>query len=85
MKSFHLLNGPRGANPFSGETCEKNGGPEAMANKQHTSGCQERLSPTKTEGYSGATLKLTEASSSSLPGLGLKAKPTGETIPVVAK
>jgi hypothetical protein len=62
----------------------KNGGPEAMADKQHTSGCQERLSPTKAE--HGRLLRrysqLTGASSSSSPGLGLKAKPTGETIPV---
>jgi hypothetical protein len=36
----------------------KNGGPEAMADKQHTSGCHERLAPTKAEheGYSCATL-----------------------------
>jgi hypothetical protein len=65
----------------------KNGGPEVMADKQHTSGCQERLLPTKAERerllrrYS----QLTGVSSSSSPGLGLKAKPTGETIPVVAK
>jgi hypothetical protein len=37
------------------------------------------------ECYSGANSQLTGVSSSSSPGLGLKAKPTGETIPVVAK
>ena len=30
-------------------------------------------------------LAIDRVSSSSFPGLGLKAKPTGETIPVVAK
>ena len=65
----------------------KNGGPEAMADEPHTSGCQKGLSPTKAE--RGRLLRrysqLTGVSSSSSPGLGLKAKPRGPFIPVVTK